>query len=251
MIGRTNAVGGTTLNFKVVRHDLGAELPASASENTIAVFTDHEITWWEFNPSEPGNPFEGLVWFRTGTFSPVSFNVLKRNGIIICPLSAQQYIDGTWVVKDAQSYRGGEWVEWIPDPLYFIQNGDEPEPGVLYGKDLNASSIAGSNAPNKTVSDGFVIIKGTETGYCMYCFPVELGRHRTLKVDGEFSPGEATYLAVWSDIGQYIESNMLGYALLDTSGALMDISSLPAGGYYVGITSVYTNVQKIKNLYLE
>ena len=68
---------------------------------------------------------EGTVWFNTGTSSPVSFNAIKRkNGIEVCPVSAQIYTSGAWSEKEAKTYKNGAWVEWIPaGALYY--NGDE------------------------------------------------------------------------------------------------------------------------------
>lgn len=55
----------------------------------------------------------GTVWFNVGTSSPVEFNALKKNGIHVYPLSANQYIDGALVDVEAKIYQNGEWVEWI------------------------------------------------------------------------------------------------------------------------------------------
>ena len=61
---------------------------------------------------------EGEVWFPTGASSPVSFNAVKKNGLMVYPLSAKQYIGGTWVEKTAKSYQGGAWVAWWNGQLY-------------------------------------------------------------------------------------------------------------------------------------
>lgn len=112
------ASGG--LNLAVV----GNPQPASPKENTIWVDTDARITGYIFSATEPETPAEGVVWIQIGTHSPAAFNALKKNGLMIYPMSAKQYIGGAWVYKTAKSYQGGQWVEWIPEnALYY--NGDE------------------------------------------------------------------------------------------------------------------------------
>ena len=62
----------------------------------------------------------GHVWISTGDFSTAEFNALKKNGIQVCPKSAKQYINGTWVVKTGQIYQSGTWKGWAH---YLIGNG--------------------------------------------------------------------------------------------------------------------------------
>lgn len=65
---------------------------------------------------------EGTVWIQTGTTSLVAFNALKKNGIQVCPISANQYVNGAWVAKTAQTYQGGAWVDWIHPDIAKIYN---------------------------------------------------------------------------------------------------------------------------------
>lgn len=121
MLGRTNTGGGgggAGLNFKIVRNPK----PSNPAENTIWVDTDVDITGWEFSTTEPENPEEGMVWITTGTASTVEFNALKKNGVMVYPLAAKQYIDGTWLDKTAKSYQNGEWVDWM---MYLYNKGVE------------------------------------------------------------------------------------------------------------------------------
>lgn len=104
-----NMVGGAGLNFKII----GNPQPASADENTIWVDTDIPITGYSFSVDEPANPIDGYVWISTSTFSPIEFNALKKNGIMVYPLSAKQYVIGAWVDVVAKIYQGSEWVDWI------------------------------------------------------------------------------------------------------------------------------------------
>ena len=113
MLGRTNTGGGGGvggLNFQVIG---GTTAPSNPKENTIWVDTDVEITGWDFSAAEPANPAEGMVWFSVGTASTVAFNALKKNSVMVYPLSAKQYVSGAWVDKTAKSYQNGVWVEWL------------------------------------------------------------------------------------------------------------------------------------------
>ena len=65
---------------------------------------------------------EGTVWIQTGTTSPVEFNALKKNGIQVYPMSANQYVNGAWVAKNARTYQGGTWVDWIHPDIAKIYN---------------------------------------------------------------------------------------------------------------------------------
>ena len=107
---------GAELNFEVVG---GTSMPSSPSENTIWVNTNTEITSWIFSVTEPTGS-SGMVWISIGTTSPTKFNALEQNNITVYPLSAKQYIGGTWVNKTAKSYQSNKWVEWLPEgALYY------------------------------------------------------------------------------------------------------------------------------------
>lgn len=139
MIGRTNAVGGgTSLNFNIV----GNPQPETAKENTIWIDTD-DATNWMFSATQPETAEDGMVWISTGNSSPVAFNALKKNGIIVYPISAKQYVSGAWVDKTAKSYQGGKWVDWI---TYALRSGvDEIGLEVYQYKGASRSETAGAD----------------------------------------------------------------------------------------------------------
>ena len=111
--------GGAPLNFKVVG---GTSAPASPKENTIWVNTSTAITSWAFSATEPESPTEGMVWFVTGTNSPVEFNAIKKNGLHVYPISAKQYLNSAWVDKEAKTCQNGVWVGWI---TYLYDKGNQ------------------------------------------------------------------------------------------------------------------------------
>lgn len=111
--------GGAALNFKMVSNPTA---PNNPSENMIWIESDVEINGWLFSTTEPNDPVEGMVWATYSTSGPSSFNALKKNGIIICPLKTSQYVGGEWVNKTAKTYRNDEWVDWT---VYVFINGDQ------------------------------------------------------------------------------------------------------------------------------
>jgi hypothetical protein len=118
MIGRTNTGGGVGLNFRICG---GTSAPSSPKENDIWVNTNTKITSYIFSVSEPVEPAEGMVWVSVGDDSSVSFNALKKNEILICPVAVKQYVGGAWAEKVAKTYQGGTWKEWR---VYIYNSGD-------------------------------------------------------------------------------------------------------------------------------
>ena len=107
--------GGADMNFNIVPNPK----PETVKENTIWVDTD-SVSGWMFSATKPDTAAEGTVWFPVGAASSGAFNVLKENALMIYPLAAQQMIDGAWVRKNSQIYKGG----WVDFDLYLYQQGD-------------------------------------------------------------------------------------------------------------------------------
>ena len=118
--GFKSGVGGMLVNFKVVSGTSAPELPM---ENTIWVNTDADMSGWVFSVEAPANPEEGLVWIKVGNVDTFAFNALRRNGIVLCPMYAKQYIGSEWVTKTASIYQNGAWAEIITI-LKLYDNGD-------------------------------------------------------------------------------------------------------------------------------
>lgn len=114
------AGGASPLNLKII----GNPKPQTAKENTIWIDTDVKITSWIFSATEPDPPADGKdgpVWIYTGASSHIAFSATKKNPIMVYPISAKQYVSGTWVDKTAKSYQGGAWVDWM---VYLYNAGD-------------------------------------------------------------------------------------------------------------------------------
>lgn len=61
---------------------------------------------------------EGEVWITTGTSSTVAFNALKKNSLMVYPLSAKQYVGGAWTDVTAKTYQSGKWVDWYNGEIF-------------------------------------------------------------------------------------------------------------------------------------
>lgn len=127
IINMVGGGGGAALNFKVVP---GLTLPGTASENTIWVKTE-KIGRWYFAATQPEELAEWDVWFQTGVSSPAEFNALKKNGIMVYPIAASQYVGGAYVDVEAEIYQGGEWVDWWNGDFYKDGNTFDSHTGGL------------------------------------------------------------------------------------------------------------------------
>lgn len=107
-----------SLNFEVVRYASEADLPETAKENTLAVFTDVDIDGWHFRATQPNEMKQGEVWFLTTGSSSAPFNALKDNCIEVYPVSVKQYVDNALVNVGASIYQNGKWVDLNTGKLY-------------------------------------------------------------------------------------------------------------------------------------
>lgn len=111
--------GGSDLLLAVNAYDTPGAIPATAAENTVAVITTTPLSSWTFSPTEPEAPEEGMGWAVVGLTGKLVFNALKKNGVILYPVSFRQYINGAWADKPAKIFQRGVWVDWwIEGTLY-------------------------------------------------------------------------------------------------------------------------------------
>jgi len=181
MILNLSGGGGSaaSLNFKVVG---GTTQPASARENTIWINTDSEITGWALSPNELADPAEGLVWITTGSYAATQFNALKKNGIIIYPVSAFQYIDGVWVDKPAQIYQEGTWKDWL---FYIFKEG--------YGLCNNYTGFTNATSTTELLTLKIITTNGTTESLSNEV--IDVTNFKTVTFEG--------VTAKWSGTGAY------------------------------------------------
>lgn len=240
MLGRTNTGGGGSggLNFQVIG---GTTAPSNPKENMIWVNTDTPITSWIFSATEPSPAEAGMVWIFTGTSSTVEFNALKKNGIQVYPISAKQYVNGTWVEVVAKSYQNGEWKGWN---LYIFKSG-EGENIPLY------SSVEKTNNVSVTIDNEKIHVDAKASAESMSrigtSVPVDITNYGLLKIEVQGTyRGGANYIStqgfvfgisanklVWGTGDNNKYAAKLFVSSSDFSGThSLDISSL-AGEYYI------------------
>lgn len=138
--------GGASLNFKVVP---GLTQPGTAAENTIWVETEKIGTWY-FSATQPEGMQEWDVWFPTGTSSSAEFNVLKKNGIQVYPISAHQYINGALVNKKAHIYHAGDWKKFS-DEVFYLFSAEKGINEGTWNKKTLASNLGTFSVDSKKV----------------------------------------------------------------------------------------------------
>lgn len=216
---------------------------------------------------------DNKVWIKSGEISTVSFNALKKNGITVYPISAKQYINGTWDGKTAQSFQNGEWVEWLPEgALYWHGNECVDITGGWTSKAWKMQSDAGGTSSDETFTitrnpDNLTFTKTGLYGAVMHTVnKIDLTNAKAIHFNGEMYAGGTNYywarFCVWSSItGSFwstnavaVQNGVVGEVVKEFS---LDVSSLD-GTYYVGF-GIYSgndeyeknNYVKVEELYLE
>ena len=229
------AGGGTSLNFKVV----GNPKPETAAESTIWIDTD-SITSWIFSATEPENPAEGMVWISTGATSAVAFNALKKNGIVVYPMSAKQYVSGAWVDKTAKSYKNGEWVELIPEGMLYYR-GNECDP-VTGGWSAFVGYSSSYTLGSYTEGSDRITLKLNGDQKCVSAAPankIDLSKASTLIVNVKRAPSEANHGLYVTPVRTVSACDRAVAKLeeLKTGKNVLDVSSL-SGQYYIVLNIV-------------
>ena len=143
--------GGAALNFDVkVYASEDALNAATPKENTIGIAPITAISSWVFSATEPEKPIEDMVWIYNGTSSSVAFNALKKNGVMVYPISAKQLVNGEWVNKTAKTYQNGAWASWT---TYYYKEGNTYD-DVTGGYTLDDATLEADNIKIRITSDG-------------------------------------------------------------------------------------------------
>lgn len=116
MIFNMTGGGSAGLNFKIVG---STSQPTNPTENMIWVSTDTPIAGYFFSSAEPEVLTEGMLWFVIGSSSPAAFNALKKNGLMIYLISANQYISGNWERVQANVWQNNEWKDLVTDTVFY------------------------------------------------------------------------------------------------------------------------------------
>lgn len=248
--GNLGGGSGGGLNFKVV----GNPQPTSPKENTIWVNTDVPITSYVFSATQPTGS-AGMVWITTGTYRPVAFNALKKNGIQVYPISAKQYIGGAWVEKTAQIYQGGAWYDFY---YYIFKSGE--------GQKVALTTYKENSSVNVTIGTDTIILSYSGEAFCSGIqtkSKIDLTDYSTIKIAYTCSMVPSGGAAAWASAFGVSSSAMTGDGTtadefdiaskkFSKSTSLrtdsLDISQL-SGSYYLGVFG--SSKVTIHNFWLE
>lgn len=241
--------GGAALNFKVV----GNPRPATPKENTIWIDTDSEITSWIFSAAEPETAAEGMVWIFAGTTSPAEFNALRKQCVMVYPMSAKQYISGAWVDKTMKIYQGGTWIntyQYIIRDGVLVEQFDTGFGGYTYSTSSNNTTV--------TQQNGYVEIKGASggTGFTRTTNALDFTNAKSLVVEfvgySAWSHENAT-MAVWNRKTTASYESRVAYVNMAGSNLArltLDVSNI-TGVNYAGFETVGADYPfHVKNMYL-
>lgn len=237
MIGRTNTGGGGGgLNYKVVG---GTTAPSNPKENTIWIMTDAKITSHVFCTTEPENPVEGMAWIRNGKTSAVSFNALKKNGIVILPVAVCLYVDGAWVQLDSYIYQAGIWVQFATACVYLFNMGDKCE-NLTGGWGAVSGGLSGhyGKTPSVTFSGNTMTAEFSPTritvGQVKTVNAIDLTERNKLvfHITDVVDPASASLVGVIDDSSEKIV--MVASAPVAVGDVEIDLSAV-SGSYKVGI----------------
>lgn len=231
--------GGLSLNFQVKAYAAQELLPDMAKENTVAVITETKITSWAFGSAAPEAPEAGAVWVSANSASPVSFNTLKKNAIMVYPGDVFQYENGAWVKKNALFFQNGSWQTVWDGTLFDYGNEYTDYTGGFIKK-----NNYGSGASLRTEADGSIKLVppgGESTGGCIYytANKIDLTNYTTLHFYGliwNYNADNGCGVGVYSDIGSSSSdcrvSLMSGYRDSKNTEHTLDISAL-TGSFHI------------------
>jgi hypothetical protein len=158
------------VNYSIVA---SLDEPENPTENLIWLKTDIPINKVFLGNDTPTEVLSnGDIHIYTDKHSNVSFYEFKIANVymnMVYPLYVTQYIDDTWVVKEAVSRKGDAWVKWWDGTLYdagneyeYITGGWETSGNVT----KNASSItvyAPSNGTSSCTTKNLINFKNAKT----------------------------------------------------------------------------------------
>lgn len=233
---KSRAEGGG-LNFRLVG---GLAQPNDPKKNDIWVNTPEKITGYYFSPVQPENMLPGEVWISIGTSSPVAFNAVKKNTVMVYPIGAKQMINGILVDKTAKSWQDGAWVEWIPAGSLFWHGDQRTEKTggwtsadyTYYGSSYTIiAPTLGETIHLETNGGAQCAIAGTGS-------LIDLTGYQRLQASFEGRTGKGPLQMAVSKGRNLYAANTAAYVTSDeSSGTIeLDLSSVNDGKYYIGFS---------------
>lgn len=247
-ITRRGGAGGG-LNFRVVG---GTAQPENPKENTIWVNTETEITGWIFRAEKPQISEDGFVWIKTCDVGDAQFNALKKDGIIVYPLFAKQYTNGTWNDKDAKIYQDEKWKDWV---FYLYKSGNQYESITGGWRKIYTSANGWWYEGSVSFTDAGIVLNNTAAqmqSAAITSKKINLTNVDRVLVNHTKDRGSmAMRLYITSDTA-YTDSPAAGGAMAESGIIDVPVSSL-SGDYYIKVEMV-SNTESgqhtVKEVYL-
>lgn len=226
---------------------------ASASDNKLEYVVPDGVTFVSFRVGvnsayssatftdisfhEEGNFVQtGTVWVKTGTSETASFNALKKNSIMVYPISAVQRINGYWEEKPVKISRSGKWNGFIDWDAYLYR----------YDHPNNPSWIGLANTTVSINSEGILVAQSTTmSSHCAFGMAeaIDVTNVSAIRIlyssetnNGNNRFGVTTYRLITGDVNQYST-----YVSAPTTGAfstfkevMLDVSALSGLVYLSG-----------------
>ncbi len=119
----TRRGGGVLLNFRITQYNEGTDLSRIIGKpNEIAVMTANKIKGWTISMEEPELPQTGDIWIKTTETTNISFDILKKNSLILNLMAVFQYETGEWKKREAAIYQDGSWHHF---EIWLYNRGDQ------------------------------------------------------------------------------------------------------------------------------
>ena len=238
--GVVSVSGG--LNFNVVG---GTTEPASPYENLFWVNTEATITSWIFSATEPTEPIDGMVWISIGTSSSKEFNALQKNGIMVYPLVAKQYITDAWFDKELNSYQNGEWSDcwngelFLAGDQYLAVTGGWSKSGYSVSSDFNSTDNSQVTIGDQIVCEATIVSNANDTdlnGACGTVNKVDITGYTKLRVKGSVTGYRSEVrLYIGVHTSKKITDSPTAKISITAKGSFDKVLTLPtsASSYYV------------------
>ena len=241
-----------TKNYCVVG---GTEVPENPTENMIWVQTDVEIGNVYFSGIAPSNCIDNDIWISTNSgASTIAFDSIRIGNDTmntVYPISAKQYVGGTWVDKTVKSWQNSEWVDWWGGELF--NNGNQYN--VITGGWVQADytlAPSGDTARGGSLSIGAsIVLKANELGNCVSirtAKKIDLTGWSTLKCDGIVTMNSSRLLLVAN--GTNGSAGDMSKIPASGNSTTLDISHL-TGEYYIGSYARQGGTNTLNRIWLE
>ena len=210
MIFNMSGGGAAGLNFKIIGGPTQHTKPENATDNTIWIDTELDITEYYLSSETPQSPINGAVWVTPSDDCVATFSAIKKSDIAVYPAFAAQYIDDSWVTVPAEYYQQDSWLPFQTEVIVY-------EPGYFNTKLLG-------NKLGRSLSES----GGLEFRHCCglsHDKLVDISRFRNIDITAYWS-SRGVKLSIRDPYGTDTKTMDVGGGAYNNTTTSMDISEL-------------------------